>query len=95
MAFENTFKALSNPVRREILVLLRDERLSAGELSAHFDLSNATISHHLRQLKEADLVRETKYKNFIYYELNLSVFEEALFWLTDFTRQKEGEQDEK
>ncbi|MDR3191384.1 MAG: autorepressor SdpR family transcription factor [Lactobacillaceae bacterium] len=92
MAFETTFKALSNPVRREIVILLRAGKQSAGELSDHFELSGATISHHLKQLREADLIRETKYKNFIYYEINLSVFEEALFWLTEFT--KEGDQHE-
>ena len=70
MAFAETFKALSDPVRREILVLLKKEKLSAGEIGKHFEMTGATISYHLKILKKADLIRETKYKNFIYYELN-------------------------
>lgn len=90
MSLQTTLKALANPVRREILMLLRDGRHSAGEISEHFELSNATVSHHLAQLRQGDLIRETKYKNFIYYELNLSVFEEAMLWLKGLT----GEDDE-
>ena len=64
MAFAETFKALSDPVRREILVLLKKEKLSAGEIGKHFEMTGATISYHLKILKKADLIRETKYKNF-------------------------------
>ena len=78
MAFAETFKALSDPVRREILVLLKKEKLSAGEIGKHFEMTGATISYHLKILKKADLIRETKYKNFIYYELNISVVEELM-----------------
>ena len=85
MSLQVTLKAISNPVRREILTLLKSDRLSAGEISDQFNLSNATISNHLKQLKAADLIRESKYKNFIYYELNLSVFEETMLWLKGFT----------
>ncbi len=92
MSLQVTLMAISNPVRREILTLLKSGRLSAGEISDQFSLSSATISNHLKQLKAADLIRESKYKNFIYYELNLSVFEETMLWLKGFTG--EGERDE-
>ena len=74
MSFAETFKALSDPARREILLLLRGGRMSAGEI--------ATVSYHLSVLKKADLVFETREKNFIYYELNTSVVEEVMLWLS-------------
>ena len=83
MSFAETFKALSDPVRREILVLLKNGSLSAGEIGSHFDMTGATISYHLGILKKAGLVWETKYKNYIYYELNTSVVEELMLWLSD------------
>lgn len=88
MSLQNTLKAISNPVRRDILTLLKEGPQSAGNIADHFELSKATISSHLAQLKQADLIREDKYKNFIYYELNLSVFEEATLWLKEFTNEK-------
>jgi ArsR family transcriptional regulator len=84
MGFPETFSALSDPVRREILLLLKEGRKSAGEISSRFETTGATISYHLSKLKKADLIYETKYKNFVYYELNTSVFEEILLWLTQF-----------
>lgn len=86
MSFAETFKALSDPIRREILVILKSGRMSAGEIGKHFDMTGATISYHLSQLKKAGLIFETRHKNFIYYELNASVFEEALLWLTQFQK---------
>ena len=83
MAFADTFKALSDPVRREILQLLKSGRLSAGEIGNHFDMTGATVSYHLKILKKADLIWETKVKNYVYYELNASVVEELLLWLKD------------
>lgn len=83
MSFAQTFKALSDPVRREILVLLKDGRLSAGEIGSHFEMTGATMSYHLGVLKKADLVWETRVKNYIYYELNTSVVEEVMLWLSD------------
>ena len=83
MAFADTFKALSDPVHREILQLLKHGKLSAGEISSHFDMTGATVSYHLKILKKADLIWETKVKNFIYYELNTSVVDELLLWLKD------------
>jgi len=90
MGFPETFKALSDPVRREILVILRDGKMSAGKIGEHFDMSGATISYHLSQLKKAGLVFETKYKNFIYYELNASVFEEVMLWFSQFGGEDPG-----
>ena len=81
MSLSDTFKAISDPVRREILEMLRNERKSAGEIAQKFNLTNATVSYHLAQLKKADLVTETREKNFIFYELNVSVFEEILVWI--------------
>lgn len=91
MSFGNTFKALSDPVRREILVMLKEGRMSAGEIAEHFDMTNATISYHLSVLKKADLVWETKEKNYIYYNLNTSVVEEMMLWLSELKGGKENE----
>lgn len=83
MNFAQTFKALSNPIRRSILELLKAGKLSAGDIAGHFYVAGATISHHLSLLKQADLIREEKEKNFIYYELNTSVLEDLMVWLVD------------
>lgn len=83
MGFAETFKALSDVKRREILMLLKEGKMSAGEIGSHFDMTGATISYHLSLLKKADLVIESKQKNFIYYELNTSVLEEVMLWLAD------------
>ena len=91
MGLHDTLKDLSDPVRRDILELLKSGRLSAGDIGKHFDLSAATISHHLSQLKKAGLVLETKYKNFIFYELNVTVFEDVLIWVSQFTGGKDNE----
>jgi len=92
MGFAQTLKEVSNPIRREILLLLRDKKMSAGDIANHFELTAATISYHLSQLKKAGLIFEEKQKNFIYYELNATVFEEVLIWFSQF--QKGGENDE-
>ena len=84
MGFAETFKALSDPVRRKILVMLKEGKMSAGEIAEQFDMTPATISYHLSQLKKAGLLFETKYKNYIYYEINVSVFEELMLWFTQF-----------
>lgn len=81
MALSDTLKAISDPVRRDILELLKNEKMSAGEIASRFNLANATVSYHLKELKKAELIVESKYKNFIYYELNISVFEEVLIWI--------------
>ena len=84
VGFAETFKALSDPVRREILVLLKNGKLSAGEIAGCFEMTQATVSYHLSKLKQADLIFENKYKNYIYYEINTSVFEEVMLWLSQF-----------
>lgn len=89
MGFAETFQALSDPMRREILLLLRGGRMTAGELAGHFGQSPAAMSYHLSKLKKAELVTEFKQKNFIYYELNVSVLEELLLWIKQFS-DKEG-----
>ena len=76
-----TLKVISDPVRRNILEMLKEEKKSAGELASEFNLSGATVSYHLTQLKKAGLILESRHKNFIYYELNASVFEEVLVWI--------------
>lgn len=83
MSFAQTFKALSDPARREILTHLKSGRMAAGDIASHFDMTAATISYHLKILKQADLISETKEKNFIYYELNTSVLEELMVWIAD------------
>ena len=83
MGMQNTLKALADPIRRQILELLKGGRLSAGEITAHFDVTAAAVSRHLSVLKEADLIRDTRQGKFIYYELNASVLEEILWWISD------------
>ena len=78
---QNTMKALSDPIRRQILDLLKNSRLSAGEISKNFSVSDAAVSKHLSVLKDADLIRDTREGKFIYYELNTSVLEEIMLWL--------------
>ena len=82
MSFQETFKALSDPTRREILQLLRRGALPAGEIAEHFNMTGATISHHLSVLKNAGLVDAERRGTYIYYEINLSVLEEILSWMT-------------
>ena len=84
MGFQKTFKALSDSTRRKILNLLKHGSLSAAEIGQHFDMTGATISHHLSILKDAGLVTDEKRGKYVYYELNLSVLEEIINWLQDF-----------
>lgn len=83
MALQNTLKALSDPIRREILNLLKAGRMSAGDIVEQFPVTGASISRHLSVLKEADLIRDTREGKYIYYELNASVLEEIMLWITD------------
>ncbi len=91
MGLSETMKALSDPVRREILELLKHGSKSAGDIASHFDLTAATVSYHLSLLKKAELIAERREKKFIYYELNASVFEELLLWVKSLG----GKNDEK
>lgn len=84
MPLADTFKALSDPTRREILNLLKERSMPAGEITEQFHTTGATISHHLSILKEANLISDRREGKYIYYELNLSVFEEVLHWFHDF-----------
>ena len=82
MSLHTTLRALADPTRREILELLKTGRLSAGEIVDHFSVTGASISRHLSILKDADLIRDTREGKFIYYELNASVLEEIMLWIT-------------
>ena len=82
MGLQQTLKALADPIRREILNLLKGGRMSAGEIGGHFPVTGASISRHLSVLKEADLVRDTREGQHIFYELNASVLEEIMLWIT-------------
>ena len=89
MGLQSTMRALADPIRREILNLLKAGRLSAGEICEHFDVTAAAISRHLSVLKDADLIRDSREGKFIYYDLNASVLEEIMLWLTDLKGEKE------
>ena len=88
MGINETLKAISDPVRRDILSMLKDGKKSAGEIAEQFNLTGATVSYHLAKLKSADLIAEEKQKNFIFYQLNASVFEEVLSWIFNLGGQK-------
>ena len=88
MGLQNTIKALSDPIRREILEMLKAGRMAAGEISEKFPVSGAAISKHLSVLREADLIRDTREGKFIYYELNTSVLEEVMLWISGLKGDK-------
>ena len=83
MGLQQTLRALADPIRRDILNLLKNGRMSAGDITDHFDVTAASISRHLSVLKEADLIRDTREGKYIYYELNASVLEEILLWISE------------
>lgn len=83
MSLQNTMRALADPIRREILNMLRSGRMSAGEITEHFDVTAAAISRHLSVLREADLIRDTREGKYIYYDLNASVLEEIMLWISE------------
>ena len=92
MGFQETFKALSDTTRREILNLLKNGAMTAGEIGKHFEMTGATISHHLSILKAVGLISDDKRGKFIYYELNMSVLDELMGWIVQL---KGEDQDEK
>ena len=94
MGLQQTLRALADPIRREILNLLKGGRLSAGEITDHFSVTAASISRHLSVLKEADLIRDTREGKYIYYELNASVLEEIMLWITDLKGETDHAQEE-
>ena len=83
MGLQQTMKALADPTRREILNLLKRGKLSAGEITDHFDITAAAISRHLSVLKEADLIEDSREGKYIFYELSASVLEEIMLWITE------------
>lgn len=94
MGLQQTLRALADPIRREILNLLKDKRLSAGEIVEHFEVTNASISRHLSVLKEADLIRDTRVGKFIYYEINTSVLEDIMLWITELKGEDSDAEEE-
>ena len=92
MSLQATLRALADPIRREILNLLKSGRMSAGDIAGHFDVTNASISRHLSVLKEADLIRDAREGKFIYYDLNASVLEEILLWITELKGANDHEE---
>ncbi len=93
MSLQNTMKALADPTRREILNLLKQGRLSAGEITEHFSVTGASISRHLSILREADLIRDSREGKFIFYELNASVLEEIMLWISQLKGDNENDQE--
>ena len=88
LSLQNTLRALADPTRREILNMLKEKTMSAGEISESFDMSFAAVSRHLSVLKEADLIRDERDGKFIYYELNASVLEEIMLWISELKGEK-------
>ena len=89
MSMQDTLQALADPTRREILNLLKQSRMSAGEISNHFSISGAAVSRHLSVLKEAYLIRDEREGKYIYYELNATVLEEILLWISELKGEKD------
>lgn len=89
VSMQDTLQALADPTRREILNLLKQSRMSAGEISNHFSISGAAVSRHLSVLKEADLIRDERDGKYIYYELNATVLEEILLWISELKGEKD------
>lgn len=94
MGLQTTLRALADPIRREILNLLKGGKLSAGEICDHFEVTAAAISRHLSILKDADLIRDTREGKFIYYDLNATVLEEILLWVSDLKGANDHDQKE-
>jgi len=90
LSLGDTMRALADPIRREILTLLKGGRMSAGDIAAKFDVTGASISRHLSVLREADLIRDTREGKFIFYELNASVLEEILLWIAELKGENDA-----
>jgi len=83
VTFNLAFKALSDPNRRQIIKMLQDGDMTAGDIASHFDMTKPSISHHLNVLKQADLVQDVRKGQNIYYSLNTTVFQELVGWFYD------------
>ena len=94
MGLQNTMKAISDPIRREILNLLKQGRMSAGDIVEHFEVTGASVSRHLSVLKDADLIRDKREGKFIYYELNASVLEEIMLWIADLKGENKDDEND-
>ncbi len=94
MGLQQTLKALADPIRREILNMLKRGRLPAGEIAEHFSVSAPSISRHLSVLKDADLIRDTREGKFIFYEINTSVLEETMLWIADLKGEGDRAEEE-
>lgn len=90
-----TLKAISDPIRRNILEMLKKGKMTAGDIAKEFNITNASVSYHLSYLKRVDLIREEKHKNYIYYELNTSVFEDILVWVYQFVNNDNKKEEDK
>ncbi len=93
VGLQSTLRALADPIRREILNLLKRGRMSAGDIADRFSVTGASISRHLSVLKEADLIRDDRQGKFIYYELNTSVLEEIMLFITDLKGETEHDKE--
>ena len=91
MAIQSTLKALADPIRREILNLLKSGRMSAGDIAEHFEVTGASISRHLSVLKDADLIRDSREGKFIFYDINTSVLEDIMLWITELKGEQSNE----
>lgn len=91
MGLQNTLRALSDPIRREILDILKSGRMSAGDIVSHFEVTGASISRHLSVLRDADLIRDSREGKFIFYELNTSVLEDIMLWITNLKGEKSND----
>ena len=93
MGIQATFKAIADPIRRQILNMLKSGRMSAGEIAGKFDVTDASISRHLSVLKDADLIRDKREGKYIFYELNTSVLEEIMIWMTSLKGEENNDQE--
>ena len=91
MAIQSTLKALADPIRREILNLLKSGRMSAGDIAEHFEVTGASVSRHLSVLKDADLIRDSREGKFIFYDINTSVLEDIMLWITELKGEQPNE----
>lgn len=91
MSIQHTLRALADPIRREILNLIKNGRMSAGEIASHFTVTAASISRHLSVLKDADLIRDTREGKFLFYELNTSVLEGVMLWISDLKGETDND----
>lgn len=92
MGIQEVLSALSDKERRRILDILKKGKISSGDLAKEMGMTPQALSYHLKKLKNADLIYETKYKNFIYYELNLTILDEVILWIDSLRKVDENEE---